>query len=159
MKTPTPDASRKSKNRQRNVLWYNPPYSQNVETKIGKCFLKLIDQHFPKSNPLHKIFNRNTLKLSYSRMTNVKSISSNQNKAQISKSSKQSGEVEINCNCRNKDNCPLERNCNIRNIICQAEVTTPQKPYMFFQERVLQKCNRTQQAHMESKRTENRLSN
>lgn len=97
-----------------------------VETKIGKCFLKLMDQHFPKSNPLHKIFNRNTLKLSYSCMTNVKSIIANHNKAQISKSSKQSDEVKIDCNCRNKDNCPLERNCNIRNIIYQAEVTTPQ---------------------------------
>ena len=35
-----------------------PPYSQNVETKVGKCFLQLIDQCFPKTNPLHKIFNR-----------------------------------------------------------------------------------------------------
>ena len=80
-KAPTPDASRKSRNRQRNILWYNPPYSQNVETKIGKCFLKLIDQHFPKSNPLHKIFNRNNLKLSYSCMTNVKNIISSHSKA------------------------------------------------------------------------------
>ena len=46
--------------RQRNIIWYNLPYSRNVETKVEKCFLSLIDQHFPKSNPLHKIFNRNT---------------------------------------------------------------------------------------------------
>ena len=57
---------------QRNILWFNPPYSQNVETKVGKSFIQLIDQHFPKSNPLHKIFNRNTVKLSYSCMSNVK---------------------------------------------------------------------------------------
>lgn len=50
------------RNRRRNVLWYNPPYSRNVETNVGKCFLSLIDQHFPKSNPLHKIFSRNTVK-------------------------------------------------------------------------------------------------
>ena len=54
------------KRRQTNIIWYNPPYSNNVETNVGKCFLSRIDQHFPKSNPLHKIFNRNTLKLSYS---------------------------------------------------------------------------------------------
>ena len=78
-------APRKSKNRPRNITWFNPPYSQNVETKVGKCFLQLVDKHFPKSNPLHKIFNRNTLKLSYSCMSNVKTIISSHNKAQIKK--------------------------------------------------------------------------
>ena len=48
----------------RNITWFNPPYSQNVKTKVGKSFLTLIDKNFPKSNPLHRIFNRNTLKLS-----------------------------------------------------------------------------------------------
>ena len=40
------------KNRPRNILWYNPPFSKNVKTNVGKCFLSLIDQHFPKSHPL-----------------------------------------------------------------------------------------------------------
>jgi len=57
-----------------------------METNVGKCFLSLIAQHFTKSNPLHKIFNRNTLKLSYSCMNNVKSIISSHNKTVISKS-------------------------------------------------------------------------
>ena len=68
------DTQRSRRNRPRNILWYNPPFSKNVKTNVGKCFLALIDQHFPKSNPLHKIFNRNTLKLSYSCMSNVKTI-------------------------------------------------------------------------------------
>ena len=71
------------RNRPRNILWYNPPYSRNVKTNVGKCFLSLTDQYFPKLNPLHKIFNRNTLKLSYSCMSNMRSIISNHNKAQI----------------------------------------------------------------------------
>ena len=29
--------------RHRNVLWFNPPYSQNVKTNIGSKFLSLID--------------------------------------------------------------------------------------------------------------------
>ena len=116
-KAPAPDAPRKSKNRQINITWFNPPYSQNVETKVGKCFLQLIDKHFPKSNPLHKIFNRNTLKLSYSCMSNVKTIISSHNKAQIKKASNQSEEIDNNCNCGNKSSCPLEGNCNIRNIV------------------------------------------
>ena len=69
-----PPETKHRKNRPRNITWFNPPYSQNVKTKVGKCFLTLIDKHFPKSNPLHRIFNRNTLKLSYSCMNNVTTI-------------------------------------------------------------------------------------
>ena len=29
---------------QRNIIWFNPPYSVNVETNIGKTFTKLIDR-------------------------------------------------------------------------------------------------------------------
>ena len=69
---PRSEIQHSRKNRPRNILWYNPPFSKNVKTNVGKCFLSLIDQHIPKSHPLHKIFNRNTLKLSYSCMTNIK---------------------------------------------------------------------------------------
>jgi len=109
------------KNRPRNILWYNPPFSKNVKTNVGKCFLPLIDQHFPNSHSLHKIFNRNTLKLSYSCMTNIKTIISNHNKAQINKSDPTN---DSNCNCRNSSMCPMDGKCNDQNMIYQAEVTT-----------------------------------
>ena len=111
------------KNWPRNIIWYNPPYSKNVETNIGKCFLSLIDLHFPKSNPLYKMFNRNTIKLSYSCMPNIKTIISDHNKSLLSKS-KQSDENK-NCNCRNPNACPMDGNCNDQNIIYLAEITTP----------------------------------
>ena len=57
-----------NKNRSRNIIWFNPPLSQNVKTNIGKIFLKLIEKHFPNHHRLHKIFNLNTIKLSYSCM-------------------------------------------------------------------------------------------
>ena len=60
--------------RQRNILWFNPPYSKTVKTKIGKFFLQLIKKFFPKEHKFHKIFNRNTLKLSYSCMPNKTKI-------------------------------------------------------------------------------------
>ena len=72
------------KNWPRNIIWYNPPYSKNVETNIWKRFLSLIDQI--RSDPLHKIFNQNPSKLSYSCMPNIKTIISNHNKAKLSKS-------------------------------------------------------------------------
>ena len=49
-KETNPNAPKAKRNRQGNVTWFNPPYSQNVDTKVGKCFLSLIDHHFPNSN-------------------------------------------------------------------------------------------------------------
>ena len=53
--------SSRNRNRSRNIIWFNPPYSQNVETNVAKTFLRLNDKHFPKSHKLHKIFNKNNL--------------------------------------------------------------------------------------------------
>ena len=39
----------------RKIVFFNPRYSMNVRTNIGKIFLKLIGKHFPNGNPLHKI--------------------------------------------------------------------------------------------------------
>ena len=72
-KTADCDTSEKKK-RKRKVIWFNPPFSLNVKTNVGKIFLRLVKRHFPKENPPHKIFNKNTLKVSYSCMGNVASI-------------------------------------------------------------------------------------
>ena len=52
------------RNRNRKVIWFNPPYSLNVNTNIGKAFRKLVRKHFPRSHKLSKIFNLNTIKIS-----------------------------------------------------------------------------------------------
>ena len=76
-----PAKTNKRKNRQRNnILWYNPPFSKNTSTNIGHKFLALVDKHFPKDHKLRKIFNRNSIKISYSCMTNTKQIIDNHNK-------------------------------------------------------------------------------
>ena len=49
--------------RNRNIIWFNPPFSKSVATKIGRYFLNLLDKHFPQDHKFHKIFNRNNLKL------------------------------------------------------------------------------------------------
>ena len=115
--------SRPHNTRQRNILWFNPPFSKNVATNVGKCFLSLMDKHFPKSNPLQKIFNHNTLKLSYSCMGNIKTIISNHNKAEINKATR-TNDQKKNCNCRKPNLCPMDGNCDAENVIYQAEVTT-----------------------------------
>ena len=71
-----PTEPTKKKNRKRNnILWYNPPYSKNVTNNIGHIFLTLIKKHFPTGNKLRKIFNHNTVKISYSCMSNTRQIS------------------------------------------------------------------------------------
>ena len=74
-----------------------------------------------KNHPLHKIFNRHTLKLSYSCMPNMKSIISSHNKHVLSNSTTQQPDT---CNCRKKPDCPLEGKCLQTNVIYQATVTT-----------------------------------
>ena len=68
------------RNRRRNIIWFNPPFSQTVSTNVGKRFLNLLDKHFPPNNQLHKIFNRNTVKVSYSCTPNMGSIIKSHNK-------------------------------------------------------------------------------
>ena len=70
----TSNQENKNKSRQRNVIWFNSPYSKSVATRIGQSFLHLIDIHFPKTHIFNKIFNRNKVKVSYSSMQNIKGI-------------------------------------------------------------------------------------
>ena len=69
------------------------------------------------------IFNRNTLKLSYSCTGNIKTIISNHNKAEINKATR-TNDQKKNCNCRKPNLCPMDGNCNAENVIYQAEDTT-----------------------------------
>ena len=123
-----PTTTAKRRNRQRNnILWYNPPFSKNVSNNIGHRFLTLVDKHFPKDHKLRKIFNRNTIKISYSCMNNTKQIIDNHNK-RILNSSKHADEPADNavdsksCNCRQKNTCPLKGNCLQSSVIYQATV-------------------------------------
>ena len=68
------------RNHKRNIIWFNPPFSRNVSTKIGKSFLNLLDKHFPQNHRLHKIFNRNNVKVSYSCTKSMKTLITNHNK-------------------------------------------------------------------------------
>ena len=69
--------ARPRRNRQRNIILYNPPFSKNVKTNISRTFLNLISKHFPKQHKYHSLFNKNNVKVSYSCMDNMKSIIKN----------------------------------------------------------------------------------
>ena len=74
------------KSRKRNILWFNPLYSKSVKTNICKIFfLRLINKHFLPMHKYQKIFNRNTIKISYSCMPNIKSKISAHNTKTLNK--------------------------------------------------------------------------
>ena len=110
------------KQRKRKVTWFNPPYSTNVETNVAKQFLKLVDKHFPKESKLHKVFNRNNLKVSYSCMPNIASIIAQHNKSMLNERNQ---DYERTCNCRDASLCPLEGKCLISNVVYTGTISSP----------------------------------
>ena len=90
----------------RAIIWYNPPYSMNVKTNIGKTFLKLLQKHFPPTHAMYTIFNKNKIKISYSCFPNMGSIISSHNKHILNLNS-----TEYGCNCNNREECLLENKC------------------------------------------------
>ena len=110
------------KNRQRNIIWFNPPNSMNIQTNIGREFLNLVDKHFPKNHPYNKIFNKNNIKVSYSCTDNLQTIIK-KHKWKILETSKKPC-TENNCNCRKKNDCPLKNNCLTSSVVYNANVTT-----------------------------------
>ena len=112
----------RKRGRSRKVTWYNPPYSKSVKTNIGALFLKLIDEHFPRGTKLHKLFNRSSVKNSYSCMTSMQQIIKSHN-TEVLKNATQTPQ-EKTCNCRQPENCPLRGNCLANDVIYQATVTS-----------------------------------
>ena len=118
---PQPDnQAPKKQKRKRPALWFNPPYNATVKTNIGRDFLRLIDECFPPSNTLHKIFNRQTVKVSYSTTPNMAQTIAAKN----AKILKEEGEAKRECNCPKTKICPLNKKCLVDNIIYQATVTS-----------------------------------
>lgn len=114
-KTSTDQLRSEKKCRRRNITWYNPPFSKRLFSNVGKKFLNIVKESFPNSNPLRKIFNKNTLKVSYSCMLSLDA----DNKSLLRKVLPMPEKL---CNCRVKPNCPLDEKCLMENIIYQATV-------------------------------------
>ena len=59
-------------NRKQNVIWFNPPFRVNVKTKVRNSFLNLIRKHCSPNYKFIKLFNRNTMNVSYNCIPNIK---------------------------------------------------------------------------------------
>jgi hypothetical protein len=118
----TPTTAKTTRPRQRKITWFNPPYSRNVSSNIGKIFLHLIEKEFPTAHVLHKILNRNTVKVSYSCMGNVKDSIASHNKSILAKNAAPAAARD--CNCRRRAECPMNGSCLTSAVIYQATVST-----------------------------------
>ena len=101
-----------------------PTFCKLASINVGKYFLKLIDKHFKHDNILHKIFNRKTLKISYSCMENIFQIINNHYKEIIKEFQNQTNNKTNNnnseqnkCNCKTRNDCPINGLCNLKNVV------------------------------------------
>ena len=114
----------KNNNRKRKIIWFNPPYSQSVVNNVGKYFLNLIDKHFPPHHKYRKLFNRNTVKISYSCMINVKNHINQHNRKVLTNGTGNSTSDLRKCNCLNAPDCPLDGKCLEKEVLYQGAVST-----------------------------------
>ena len=104
----------------RNIMWFNPPHSENIQMNVARSFLYLIDKHFPKVHILHTLFNRNNVKVSHSCTSNMANII----KRHYAKILRDNNNEPDKCNYRKKDLCPLDGTCLASGIVYRADVTT-----------------------------------
>ena len=125
----TPPNFNKKRPRRRKITWFNPPFSCNVATNIGREFLRILSKNFPLKHRYHKIFNRNTVKISYSCLPNMSSIIKSHNNKVLATSQKINvAESDAStCNCRKSAACPLEGKCLTKSIIYQATISSNNK--------------------------------
>ena len=76
-------------------------------------------------HPLHKILNRNTVKLSYSCTKNIKSIMQAHNTKLLTGKEEEEGQQKT-CNCQRsrKEKCPLKGECIQKDAIYHATIKT-----------------------------------
>lgn len=124
----TSEEQKKKKNRKRNIIWYNPPFCAAVTTNVGRHFLCLVKTHFPQKHKLHKIINRNTVKIGYSCTKNVKALIQNHNHKVLNQTAAEDQASKAQrCNCRKKNECPLDANCQQEDVVYHATIENLQK--------------------------------
>ena len=126
--SPNNEQNNVRRKRQSKIIWFNPAFNLDVSTKMAKIFLNLIEKHFPRSSKLHKIFNKSTVKVSYSCTQNMSQIIKGHNKKIAQKETQET----LPCNCRVKTDCPLNGDCRKESVIykCTAITCNSKKVYL-----------------------------
>ena len=100
-------------------MYFNPLFCKSVATRVGKCFLEIVDRNFTENHLYCKFLNRKTLKVSYSCMPNMKQLIQALNQKMLDTQDKK----RRMCDCRKQD-FPVNGSCLMENVIYRASVTT-----------------------------------
>ena len=132
------EGTKKQRRRYKHEFWYNPPWNMNVQTKIGEQFLKALDSEITADNPLKRVFNRHTIKISYSNMPNMARVVSTHNSKIYSK--------KIEEENQQKENKEIQK-------IQQSIQQNKQQPQTRARRKVQQQLQQKQQQIKNQKRT------
>ena len=91
-----------------------------MKTNLGKEFFKILRKCFPQTNPLSKIFNQNSVKLSYSCLPSIGKVISWHNKKIL-----RGVEPTPPCNCTVYD-CVVDGKCQEKGVIYQCKIKETQ---------------------------------
>ena len=83
--------------------------------------MNMLEKHFPEDHKFRKLFNKHTVKLSYSCMPSMSSVIHKHNKS-IMNAEKETESRK--CNCPRNSTCPLDGNCLQKNLIYKAAVSS-----------------------------------
>ena len=101
-----------------NIIWYNPPYSVSGKTNIGKIYFNLLSTYFSRGHKFQELFNKTTIKLSYSNTNNMLSLIESHNRFILKPNDQVYG-----FNCTVRSNCPLQHKCLTPGTVCHAIFT------------------------------------
>ena len=86
---PRNEAIQTKKKWKKTVTWFNPPYSMNVATNVGRNFLTL-----------HSVINRSTVKVGYRCLPNMGAQISRHNSKILRSSNETPKRAPPSCNCQ-----------------------------------------------------------
>ena len=123
---PAPAQQGRKRSRSRQITWFNPPYSMDVETNVGRKFLALIDKHFPPGHILHPVINRSTVKVSYRCLPNMGSIIAKHNSKILKKEATVDARTLPRCSCQKsvRESCPVPGACDTNGVVYQTTINS-----------------------------------
>ena len=87
---------------------------------MGHKILAIIKKRFPQNHPLSKIFNKNTVKVSYRCMPNLKSQKDKHNRKILNRGAADQNEPGCNCQKSRKKDCPIPGQCATPFVVYRA---------------------------------------
>ena len=108
----------KNKSRKIKIVWFDTPFSKNVEINIGKVFFDLIRANFPKEHVFNPLINKNNVKISYSCLPNLTRMIAKENGKVI----KGDRNAQTPCSFE-AEQCPVEQKCESKGVVYQATLS------------------------------------